>query len=127
MILIVDDDMGMAETCAMLLETHGFEVGIAASGAQALARIRQAAPELVITDCVMPGMSGPELSARLKADPLTARLPVLLMSGSLRCEVGKNASYDGFLRKPFLAENLLAEVSSLLAAARTADDRYAKV
>ncbi|WP_229505683.1 response regulator [Massilia genomosp. 1] len=121
MILIVDDDVGMAETCSMLLEAHGFEVEIAASGAQALSRIRAGRFDLVISDCVMPGMSGPELSDSLKADPATAQLPILLMSGSLRCDVAKSASHDAFLRKPFLAEALLAHVRTLLAGARAGD------
>ncbi|HEX8614898.1 MAG TPA: response regulator [Telluria sp.] len=127
MILIVDDDVGMAETCSMLLEAHGFDVTIAASGAEALARIGATACELVISDCVMPGMSGLELSDRLKADPSTAQVPVLLMSGSLRCDVARSASYDAFLRKPFLAENLLAQVRKLLAGVGAADDLCAKV
>jgi CheY-like chemotaxis protein len=126
MILIVDDDVGMAETCSMLLEAHGFSVTIAASGAEALSRIGVASCELVISDCVMPGMSGLELSDRLKTDPSTAQVPVLLMSGSMRCDVARNASYDAFLRKPFLAENLLAEVRMLLAGVGAADDLCAK-
>jgi CheY-like chemotaxis protein len=114
MILIVDDDMAMAESCLMFLEAQGFHVSIAADGADALSRIKEKAHDLVISDCAMPGMSGQELSDRLKGDPATAHMPVLLMSGSMRCELGGNASYDAFLRKPFLAENLLAEVRSLL-------------
>lgn len=114
MILIVDDDMAMAESCLMYLEAQGFHVSIAADGADALFRIKEQAHDLVISDCAMPGMSGQELSERLKADPATAHMPVLLMSGSMRCELGGSASYDAFLRKPFLAENLLAEVRHLL-------------
>lgn len=115
MILIVDDDVGMTETCCMLLEAHGFDVTVAASGDEALVKIGGGAPQLVISDCAMPGMSGVELSEKLKADPTTAKLPVLLMSGSLRSDVAQGTSYDEFLRKPFLAENLLVVVRKLLA------------
>ena len=117
MILIVDDDAGITETCSMMLEAHGFDVSVAASGAEALVKIDGAAPELVISDCEMPGMTGLELSKVLRADPTTAQLPILLMSGSLRCDVALGTSYDAFLRKPFLAENLLIEVRKLLDAA----------
>ena len=115
MILIVDDDEAMAETCSMFLELQGFKVCTATSGAEALATIRGESPELLISDCAMPGMSGVELSAEMKSDPSTALVPILLMSGSLRGEVAKSASCDAFLRKPFLAENLLIEVRKLLA------------
>jgi two-component system chemotaxis response regulator CheY len=114
MILIVDDDVAMAETCSMFLELQGFEVNIATSGAEALSIINGLSHELLISDCAMPGMTGGELSEKLKADPSTAQLPILLMSASLRCDVAKSSSADGFLRKPFLAENLLHEVRKLL-------------
>ena len=127
MILIVDDDVGMAETCSMLLEAHGFDVSVAASGAEALLKISGRPHELVISDCAMPGMSGVELSERLKADPSTAELPILLMSASLRCEVANSTSYDAFLRKPFLAENLLVEVRKLLEGVGTAHNNYSTV
>ena len=114
MILIVDDDEAMAGNCSMFLELQGFEVSIATSGAEALTKIRNSTPELIISDCEMPGMTGVELSETLRSNPSTAQLPILLMSGSLRGEVARTASFDGFLRKPFLAENLLIEVRKLL-------------
>lgn len=116
MILIVDDDVEMADTCSMLLESHGFNVNVARSGAAALAMIAGGSYDLVISDCVMPGMSGVTLTERIKANPSSAHLPVLLMSASLRCEIADSDSYDAFLRKPFLAEKLLAEVRKLLGA-----------
>lgn len=114
MILIVDDDVGMAETCSMLLEAHGFDVNVAGSGAEALSKMRETVHDLVISDCAMPGMTGVELSDRLKADPSTAQIPILLMSASLRCDIADSPSYDAFIKKPFLAEKLLAEVHKLL-------------
>lgn len=114
MILIVDDDVGMTDTCSMLLESHGFDVNVASSGSEALSKLRATPHELLISDCAMPGMTGVELSERLKADPATAQLPILLMSASLRCEIADSFSYDAFLRKPFLAENLLLEIRKLL-------------
>lgn len=126
MILIVDVD-GMTETCSMLLKAHGFNVSVAATGAEALSRMQETAPTPVISDCAMPGMSGVELSETLKADPATSSVPVLLISGSPRCEVSRGTSYQSFLEKPFLAENLLVEVRKLLHVERASAPRYSKV
>lgn len=114
MIMLIDDDIGMREVCSLFLESKGFEVSTAASGAEALGMMKKVSPDLVISDCAMPGMSGVELSESLKADPSTAQVPILLMSASLRCDIANSSSYQGFLRKPFLAETLLAEVNKLL-------------
>lgn len=127
MILIVDDDAGMTETCSMLLEAHGFNVSVAATGAEALSRMQESAPALVISDCAMPGMSGVELSETLKADPATSSVPVLLISGSPRCDVAQGTSYQSFLKKPFLAENLLVEVRKLLHVEGASAPLYSKV
>ena len=117
MILIVDDDEGMAETCAMFLETKGYQVATASNSVDARSQLKAAPIELLISDCSLPDGSGLELSKELRADPATARLPILLMSGGLRCDAAPGDSYDAFLRKPFLAEHLLIEVRKLLEAA----------
>lgn len=114
MIMIVDDDVGLAETCSMYLEAHGFEVTIASSGLDALSQMKGVSHELVISDYAMPGMTGVQLSEVLKAEPSTASVPVLLMSASLRCDIAAGTAYDAFLRKPFLGESLLVEVRKLL-------------
>lgn len=98
----------------MFLEAKGFQVCTAASGAEALARVADHVPELLISDCSMPGMGGVELSACMKAGAATAAVPILLMSASLRCEVAPGLAYEGFIRKPFLATKLLEEVEKLL-------------
>lgn len=114
MILIADDDADFAETCSMLLELHGYDVNVAFNGTDALGKIAQEQPELLISDCCMPDLSGPELSEQLKARPRGAQFPILLMSGSLQCRVAPGSAHDAFLRKPFLAEDLLLEVRKLL-------------
>lgn len=114
MILIADDDLDFAENCSMLLESYGYDTSVVLNGSDALAKISDQQPELLISDCSMPGITGPELSERLRASPSTQGLPILLMSGSLRCRIAPGSSYDAFLRKPFLAEELLVEVRRLL-------------
>lgn len=124
MILIADDDADFAETCSMLLELHGYEVDVAFNGADALEKIAQEQPDLLISDCCMPDLSGPELSEQLKARPSEAQFPILLMSGSLQCRVARGSAHDAFLRKPFLAEDLLRAVRKLLPQG-VSSDRYA--
>lgn len=114
MILIVDDDSDLAENCSMMLESHGYDVSVVLSAAEALARIADRRPELLISDCRMPGMGGLELSRQLKDRPADEQFPIMLMSGSLQCRVAGGASYEAFLRKPFMAEELLLEVRRLL-------------
>ena len=114
MILIADDDSDLAENCSMMLESYGYEVSVVSNGLEALAKISEQQPELLISDCCMPGMTGPQLSDRLKASAADAHIPILLMSGSLQCEVANGTAHDAFLRKPFLAEELMLEVRKLL-------------
>ena len=114
MILIVDDDSDLAENCSMMLESYGYEVSVVLSAAEALASIAARQPELLISDCCMPGMGGLELSKLLKDRPADMQFPIVLMSGSLQCRVAGGPSYDAFLRKPFMAEELLLAVRTLL-------------
>jgi CheY-like chemotaxis protein len=114
MILVVDDDLAFAENCAMLLESFDYEVSVAFSGIEALSKIKSLEPNLLIADCCMPGLTGLELCEQVKQAPRSARLPILLMSGSMQCDVAKGGNYDAFIKKPFLAEGLLINVRKLL-------------
>lgn len=114
MILIVDDDPALAENCSLMLESYGYEVGVASSGYDALEKIARIHLDLLISDCTMDGMSGLELSREVRTAPASATTPILLMSGSLQCDVARGDSYDAFIRKPFLAEELVAQVRRLM-------------
>lgn len=114
MILIVEDDIDLAETCSMLLEASGYEVQVAHDAEEALKKIRQRKPDLLISDCIMHGRTGLELSQQLRELYSRSALPILLMSGSLRSQVAYGDSYDAFIGKPFLAESLLLQVEKLL-------------
>lgn len=112
MILIVDDDPALAENCAMLLQGYGYDTEVAHSGTEALDKIGFRHLHLLISDCSMPGMDGLELSRKVKAK--AAQTPIMLMSGSLQSQVACGNSYEAFMRKPFLAEELLSKVRRLL-------------
>jgi CheY-like chemotaxis protein len=114
-ILVVDDELSNAEVLALILHEEGFHVTVAGDGRQALERIEEAAPDLLITDYMMPGMSGVELGRAVRQLPRHSNLPVLLMSGAAASMLSAHAGdYNAYLRKPFDIEELLRAVQSLL-------------
>ncbi len=109
-ILVVDDESSMRFLLRMVLETQGFEVVEAHHGAAALERVKEEQPDLVVTDLMMPVMSGRELIERLRADAGTAGIPIVVVSANANAEV---AGADAALRKPFDVDALLGTARSL--------------
>jgi len=115
-ILLVEDDNGVRRFASRVLEAAGFKVLTAHDGASALETARTAAVQLLLTDVVMPGMSGPEVAARLSA--AQPELRILYMSG----HTDKGIVRDGvlqagveFLAKPFTSESPVAAVDAAMA------------
>jgi CheY-like chemotaxis protein len=86
-------------------------------GEQALAEVREQLPDLILTDAVMPKMTGFELCRRLHADPATAAIPVLMISGSIQPEEVRRALpyLRAAIRKPFTTTQLIENVRHALA------------
>ena len=115
-VLVADDNRDMREYLCRLLAPY-VDVTPAADGAQALALVRAELPDLVLSDVMMPQVDGLELLARLRADPRTARVPVLLLSARAGEEAavdGLAAGADDYLVKPFSARELVARVQANL-------------
>ena len=112
-ILFADDNADMRDYVARLLEGEGWTVEVVADGASALEAIRRHAPDVVLTDVMMPGLSGFAVLGALRADSATRSLPVILLSARAGEEArveGATAGADDYLVKPFSAQELIARV-----------------
>ena len=79
--LVVDDSMLVRHTVCRFLEERGYEVESATNGAEALQMMSCVRPDLIITDMIMPRMTGPELITALKSNPTTAAIPIVVIAG----------------------------------------------
>lgn len=126
-VLVVDDDAVILNLLRVNFELEGYQVRTAADGtaALALAHDAQNRVDVVVLDVMMPGIDGLEVARRLRADPATAPIPILLLSAKAQAgdiDAGR-ALADDYMTKPFDAGELLARVADLLAerAARDTD------
>lgn len=116
-ILVVEDSPTQAQELAFLLESEGFEVETARDGGSGLTRCRQADIDVVLSDVIMPEIDGFELCKRLKADPITSRIPVILLTSladPMDIVRGLECGADNFITKPYEPEYLLSRVRRLL-------------
>jgi PAS domain S-box-containing protein len=116
-VLTVNDDASVLELLTVFLEREGYKVVTAGSGSRALELAPALEPDNIISDVVMPLMDGFELCHRLKQDPRTAFVPVLLMSAMLTGDKdtldGLVAGADDYLKMPFRRQELLVKVARL--------------
>jgi CheY-like chemotaxis protein len=113
-ILVVEDEPAIALVLRLVLEDEGFVVELAATGPAAWAQLTAHRPDLVISDLMLPGLSGAALLQRMQADPGLAAVPVLLMSAAAEPGLPPAANYIGFLRKPFELPILLQLIRQAL-------------
>jgi two-component system response regulator MprA len=114
-ILVVDDDRAVREALERALSLEGFDVELAADGAEALAAVERRQPDAIVLDVLMPGVDGLEVCRMLRK--AQSRVPILMLTVrddlSDRVE-GLDAGADDYLGKPFELEELLARVRALL-------------
>ncbi|MGH7905053.1 MAG: response regulator [Candidatus Binataceae bacterium] len=114
-ILIVDDEIATLEVLEFLLTDEGYQITSAIDGRQALERLHESRPDLVILDFMMPVLDGSHVTKAMKADAKFADVPILLVSSLPEKNVrARCKGYDAFLRKPVKLPELLETISSLL-------------
>ncbi|RRJ82514.1 phosphate regulon transcriptional regulator PhoB [Aestuariirhabdus litorea] len=116
-ILIVDDEAAIREMIAVALEIAGFQTLEAENAQQAQVLIVDHSPDLVLLDWMMPGTTGIELARRLKRDPLTQSLPIILLTAKADEDntiQGLESGADDYITKPFSTRELVARLKAVL-------------
>ncbi|MBU2575350.1 MAG: response regulator transcription factor [Elusimicrobia bacterium] len=123
-VLIVDDDREIMDILGKYLSNHNFSVLSAYNGAEGLAVLEDAKPDIVITDVEMPGMDGFTFCKKLREHRAAASLPVIIMSGKKITETDMVSGYaggaDDYVIKPFSYPVLLAKIQAVLKRAKDA-------
>jgi pilus assembly protein CpaF len=115
-VLVVDDMPAMADILAEILQEAGYQTAVAKSGQQALAKVTDEKPNVVLLDVMMPDLDGFEVCRRIKSNPKTLFLPVILVTALAEVEHrvrGAAAGADDFITKPPNEQELLARIKSL--------------
>lgn len=116
-ILIVEDEVDLAEVICYHLEKEGYICRRAADGAAALAEVQRQPPDLVLLDRMLPKVSGDEVAMRLKRDPRTTGVPVIILTAKAEETdelVGFALGADDYVSKPFSVKLLLARIAAVL-------------
>jgi DNA-binding response OmpR family regulator len=116
-VMLIEDEANIAEAIRFILSRDGWTVTVETDGAQALAAMAQARPDLVILDLMLPGMSGLEILTELRADPAMATLPVLMLTAKGQGrdrDAAERAGVSAFMTKPFDNAEIRAKVRALL-------------
>ena len=126
MVLLVEDEASLATMLRYNLEKHGFRVEEAVDGQEAMARIAEAPPDIVLLDWMLPVMSGIEVCRQIRRRPATRDLPVIMVTARTEDQDavrGLNTGADDYITKPFSMDALLARMRALLRRAGAAASR----
>jgi DNA-binding response OmpR family regulator len=116
-ILVVDDEPHILKLVAFSLKSGGYEVLEATDGLSAISVVQAEQPDLVLMDVMMPTLDGYEACRRLKADPATADIPVIMLTAktqSTEHKTGYDVGAADYINKPFTPKDLVAHVRELL-------------
>ena len=117
-ILVVDDEPDIVRVVVKIMEARGHTVTTAKDGAEAIERVKADPPDVVILDLNLPKIDGYEVCKRIKTDPATQHVPVVMMTAAYvsvdDARTGSQAGADEYVVKPFLREVLVHNVERLL-------------
>jgi two-component system response regulator MtrA len=122
-VLVVDDDPDIRELITWKLGQAGYTTLVAADGEAALAAVAAGdsdgrTPDLILVDWMMPKMSGIDVCRALRQNPITARIPVILLTANAQeadVELGFSAGVDDYIAKPFSPREMLSRIEAVLA------------
>ena len=120
-VLVIDDDPVIVELLRVNFEIEGFEVVSAGDGREGFDRARADRPDVVLSDIMMPRFDGLQLLSRLKKEPATKSLPVILLSAKAQnaeVQQGLDMGADDYVTKPFDPLELIDRVNAVLAKSR---------
>jgi DNA-binding NarL/FixJ family response regulator len=116
-LLVVDDEPNLLRAVAVTLRAEGYEVVTARSGAEALVRVAESVPDLVVSDIRMPGVDGYQLARQLRSSPRTDLVPIVFLTAKDETTdrvAGFRSGVDAYLTKPFEPDELVAVISNIL-------------
>ena len=117
-ILLADDSLTIQKVVELTFSDSDFELVCVSNGQRALEKLREERPDLILADVVMPEKNGYEVCEAIKGNPATAKIPVVLLSGTFEPfdrERAERIGADAIVSKPFDSQQLLAQVEALLA------------
>src|SRR3954468_24042991 len=117
MVLVVEDEASLATMLRYNLEKQGFRVEEAVDGQEAMARIAEATPDIVLLDWMLPVMSGIEVCRQIRRGAATRDLPIIMVTARTEDQDavrGLNTGADDYITKPFSMEGLVARMRALL-------------
>ena len=112
--MLVEDDKALRRYLEVTLERAGYEIQLASDGLEAMKLAASTRVDLVVTDAMMPNLTGHELCRFLRNSPMLAHIPIVLLSGSEKNAGPERGPADAFLAKPVATEELLECVARLL-------------
>ena len=124
-VLVVDDEPAIREMIAFALQRQGFIVSLASDAHEALLSINSNRPDIILLDWMMPGVTGLELTRRLRRDSLTQDIPIIMLTAKVSEDdkiAGLEAGTDDYVIKPFSPRELLARIKAVLRRTSPADE-----
>lgn len=124
-VLVVDDEASIREMIQFALRRAGMLVQGAADAREALRCISESRPDIILMDWMMPGISGIELTRRLRREPVTADIPIIMLTAKITEDdkvAGLDAGTDDYVIKPFSPRELIARIHAVLRRASPADE-----